>query len=206
MLEKIFNSELLKFSNFNFKKYISSKTQPFKDKMISDMDFIEKYMLETILHQQKIQKLLTEKKLLQTQEVQINTIQALNVNSVVIENNVSGNENTYRADIRPTYDNNSSEQLDNNDYNVFSMEKEHPEQPEFVNDTYLVDQADTNTTAHSSNMSNKEREPDQDNNLQKERELLASLIEQLKCEIDDCKNQNKLFESLNKAFKEETKN
>nr|GEX50691.1 hypothetical protein [Tanacetum cinerariifolium] len=59
MLEKIFNSELLKFSNFNFKNYTGLETQPFKDAMISDMDFIEKYLLETILHELEIQKLLT---------------------------------------------------------------------------------------------------------------------------------------------------
>ncbi|GJW76279.1 hypothetical protein Tco_0137961 [Tanacetum coccineum] len=68
MFEKIFNLELLKFSNFNFKKYTGLETQHFKDAMIGDIDFIQKYMLETILHEQDIQKLLTEKKLL-TQEV-----------------------------------------------------------------------------------------------------------------------------------------
>nr|GEW39283.1 hypothetical protein [Tanacetum cinerariifolium]GEW39284.1 hypothetical protein [Tanacetum cinerariifolium] len=61
--------------------------------MIGDMDFIEKYMLKTTLHQQEIKKLLIEKKLLQTQEVQLNTIQALKVNSIVMKNTCSGKEN-----------------------------------------------------------------------------------------------------------------
>ncbi|GKB59625.1 hypothetical protein Tco_0915811 [Tanacetum coccineum] len=64
-----------------------------KDTMIGDMDFIEKYMLETTLHQQEIQKVLAEKKLLQTQEVQSNTIQALKVDSIIMENTCSGIEN-----------------------------------------------------------------------------------------------------------------
>ncbi|GKC79395.1 hypothetical protein Tco_1130169 [Tanacetum coccineum] len=38
MLEKIFNSELLKFLNFNFKKYTGLETQPFKDAMIVVME------------------------------------------------------------------------------------------------------------------------------------------------------------------------
>ncbi|GKD98430.1 hypothetical protein Tco_1382327 [Tanacetum coccineum] len=61
--------------------------------MIKDMDFIMKYMLETILHQQEIQQLLNENKL-QTQEVQSNTVQALKVDSVILENTCSGKDNS----------------------------------------------------------------------------------------------------------------
>nr|GEZ40766.1 hypothetical protein [Tanacetum cinerariifolium] len=39
---------------------------------------------------------------------------------------------------------------------------------------------------------------DDDNDLAKERELLASLIEKLKCEIDESKNRNKFLETSNK--------
>ncbi|GKA28008.1 hypothetical protein Tco_0714176 [Tanacetum coccineum] len=90
MFENTFNSELRE----RLKKYTVFNAQSFKDTMIDNMDFIEKYMLETILHQQENQKILTEKKLLQTQEVQINTVQALNVNSVIKENTCSGKENS----------------------------------------------------------------------------------------------------------------
>nr|GEW89414.1 hypothetical protein [Tanacetum cinerariifolium] len=67
--------------------------QSFKDSMIRHMNFIKKYMLETILHQQEIQQLLNEKKL-QTQEVQSNSIQALIVDSMVMENTCSRKENS----------------------------------------------------------------------------------------------------------------
>ncbi|GJU60589.1 retrovirus-related pol polyprotein from transposon TNT 1-94 [Tanacetum coccineum] len=43
----------------------------------------------------------------------------------------------------------------NDDYNVFAMEKEHLDQPESVNDTYLADQGDTNITTYSLDMSTK---------------------------------------------------
>nr|GEV76180.1 hypothetical protein [Tanacetum cinerariifolium] len=78
------------------------------------------------------------------------------------ENNVSRNENNRsknkssksgtsisisrndtkadREDIKPTYDTDSLEHVDNDDYNVFAMEKEHIEQLEYVNNTYLVEQ------------------------------------------------------------------
>ncbi|GKA89842.1 hypothetical protein Tco_0811654 [Tanacetum coccineum] len=48
---------------------------------------------------------------------------------------------------------------------------------------------------------------DQDDNddLAKERDLLASLIEKLKCEIDDSKNRNKFLETSNKALVDKLK-
>nr|GEZ92485.1 retrovirus-related Pol polyprotein from transposon TNT 1-94 [Tanacetum cinerariifolium] len=46
---------------------------------------------------------------------------------------------------------------------------------------------------------------DDDNDLAKERELLVSLIEKLKCEIDESKNRNKFLETSNKALIEKLK-
>nr|GEY79203.1 hypothetical protein [Tanacetum cinerariifolium] len=46
---------------------------------------------------------------------------------------------------------------------------------------------------------------DDDNDLAKERELLASLIEKLKCESDESKNRNKFLETSNKALIEKLK-
>ncbi|GJW20426.1 integrase, catalytic region, zinc finger, CCHC-type containing protein [Tanacetum coccineum] len=66
----------------------------------------------------------------------------------------------------------------NDNYNVFAIENEHPEQPESINDIYLEEQ---------------------------ERDLLASLIEKLKCEIDDSKNHNKFLETSNKALVDKLK-
>nr|GEW00232.1 hypothetical protein [Tanacetum cinerariifolium] len=42
---------------------------------------------------------------------------------------------------------------DNDNYNAFANDKEHPEQPESVNDTYVEEQADTNITIDSLDMS-----------------------------------------------------
>nr|GEU78088.1 hypothetical protein [Tanacetum cinerariifolium] len=46
----------------------------------------------------------------------------------------------------------------------------------------------------------------QDDDLERERALLASLIEKLKCDIDENKKRNKSAETSNKAFKKQTKN
>ncbi|GJU96728.1 hypothetical protein Tco_1321484 [Tanacetum coccineum] len=90
-------------------------------------------------------------------------------------------------------------QHDDDNYNVFSNEREHHDQPEPVNDTY-PDEYDI--IIDSLDMSHDREQDNQDDNddLAKERELLASLIEKLKCEIDNSKNRNKLLESSNKIL------
>ncbi|GJT06252.1 hypothetical protein Tco_0840714 [Tanacetum coccineum] len=88
-------------------------------------------------------------------------------------------------------------------YMVKIQERQHPKQPESVNGTYLVEQGDTNITPDSSDMSNNGEEADQDDQmLQKEREFLASFIEQMKIKIDGNKQNNKSLESSNKTLRE----
>ncbi|GJX62370.1 hypothetical protein Tco_0295270 [Tanacetum coccineum] len=97
-------------------------------------------------------------------------------------------------------------QPDNDEYNVFVNERQHPNQPEPVNDTYLNKQGDTNITIDLVDMSTNGEEADQDDNdLTRERDLLASLIEKLKCGIGDSKNHNKLLKSSNKTLVDKLK-
>ncbi|GJX04638.1 hypothetical protein Tco_0190554 [Tanacetum coccineum] len=70
-------------------------------------------------------------------------------------------------------------QNDDDNYNVFANERQHPEQLKSVNDTYSMDMC-TNGG---------EVDYDDDDDLASERNLLASLIEKLKSEIDKSKNQ-----------------
>ncbi|GJZ15279.1 hypothetical protein Tco_0550956 [Tanacetum coccineum] len=98
-------------------------------------------------------------------------------------------------------------QNDDDNYNVFANGREHPEQPESINDTYSDEYGDTNITTDSLDMSTNGVEADQDDadDLAKERDLLASLIDKLKYEIDDNKNHNKLLESSNKTLVDKLK-
>ncbi|GJZ81455.1 hypothetical protein Tco_0646449 [Tanacetum coccineum] len=86
-------------------------------------------------------------------------------------------------------------QNDDDNYNVFAKDREHHVQPKSVNDTYLEEQGDTNITIKPREMVDQD-----DDDLAKECDLLASLIEKLKCKIDDSKNRNKLLESSNKTL------
>ncbi|GJV88958.1 hypothetical protein Tco_1532896 [Tanacetum coccineum] len=74
-------------------------------------------------------------------------------------------------------------------------------------DTYLEEQGDTNITIDSLDMCNNGETVDQDDDddLAKECDLLSSLIEKLKCEIDDNKNHNKYLETSNKALVDKLK-
>nr|GFB71425.1 hypothetical protein [Tanacetum cinerariifolium] len=113
------------------------------------------------------------------------------------------------ADSGPILDDEPLQKVSNDDhYNVFAMEHVHPEQSESVHDTYPIEQDAQNVIIDSLDMSNDREEIDQnddDNDLAKERELLASLIEKLKCEIDENKNRKKNLETSNKNLIEKLK-
>nr|GFA99268.1 hypothetical protein [Tanacetum cinerariifolium] len=87
----------------------------------------------------------------------------------------------YASDSGPIFDDEPLQKVSNDDhYNVFAIE----------NMNYEIEEIDHN---------------DDDNDLAKEHELLASLIEKLKCEIDESKNRNKFLETSNKVLIEKLK-
>ncbi|GKA86807.1 hypothetical protein Tco_0808518 [Tanacetum coccineum] len=104
---------------------------------------------------------------------------------------------------RPTYDAEPLEKAHlDDDYNVFAIEKQHFEQPESINDIYLMEKVDSNVTPDSSKMSTNELGVDQNNEEldqiieepENERVLLASLIANLKLDFiveDDWKRHHK---------------
>nr|GEY01332.1 hypothetical protein [Tanacetum cinerariifolium] len=92
-------------------------------------------------------------------------------------------------DTGPIYDNESLENVHKSDeYNVFSNERQHTDQPESINDTYVVKKVDSNITPDSLYMSNYGGEVDQDDAQEDEHALLASLIKNMKLKIDESKN------------------
>nr|GEX74679.1 hypothetical protein [Tanacetum cinerariifolium] len=106
------------------------------------------------------------------------------------------------------FDSEPLQKVPNNDhYNVFSIETEPPEQSKSVNDTYPIEQDKHNVIIDSLDMGYDKEQIDQDDDddLSNERDLLASLIKKLKCEIDDNKNRNKLLETSNKVLVDKLK-
>nr|GEU83333.1 hypothetical protein [Tanacetum cinerariifolium] len=107
-------------------------------------------------------------------------------------------------DYGPIFDSKPLQKVLNDDnYNVFAIESEHPEQSKSVHDTYPIEQDEHNVIIDSLDMSYDREQIDQngdDDDLANEHELLASLIEKLKWEIDDSKNCNKFLETSNKVL------
>nr|GFB33581.1 hypothetical protein [Tanacetum cinerariifolium] len=113
------------------------------------------------------------------------------------------------VDSGPIFDTEPKQKVQNNDnYDVFAIECQYPEQFESVHNTYLIEQDAQNVSIESVDMNYDSEQIDQndeDVDLAKERELLASLIENLKCEIDENKNRNILLETSNKVLVEKLK-
>nr|GFB30952.1 hypothetical protein [Tanacetum cinerariifolium] len=87
------------------------------------------------------------------------------------------------------------------------FKSEHPEQFKSVHDTYPIKQDEHNVIIDSLDISydREQIDHDDDDDLANERDLLASLIEKLKCEIDDSKNRNKFLETSNKVLVDKLK-
>nr|GEW18010.1 integrase, catalytic region, zinc finger, CCHC-type, peptidase aspartic, catalytic [Tanacetum cinerariifolium] len=81
----------------------------------------------------------------------------------------------------PIFDVEPLQKVQNNDdnYNVFAIENEHPEQPESVNDTYLEEQGDTNIIIDSLDMCNNRETVDQDDDLAKEQVIPTTSVNRL---------------------------
>nr|GEZ32796.1 retrovirus-related Pol polyprotein from transposon TNT 1-94 [Tanacetum cinerariifolium] len=113
------------------------------------------------------------------------------------------------ADSGPIFDAEPLQKVSNDDhYNVFAIESAHSEQSKPVHDTYPIEQDAHTVIIDSLDMSYDREEidhNDDNHDLDNERELLASLIEKLKCEIDESKNRNKFSETSNKLLIEKLK-
>nr|GFB53745.1 hypothetical protein [Tanacetum cinerariifolium] len=113
------------------------------------------------------------------------------------------------VDSGPIFDTEPEQKVQNDDhYDVLAIECQHPDQSESVHNTYLIEQDAQNVSIKLVDMNYDSEQIDQndkDVDIAKERELLASLIQKLKCEIDETKNRNTLLETSNKVLVEKLK-
>nr|GFC87016.1 hypothetical protein [Tanacetum cinerariifolium] len=112
-------------------------------------------------------------------------------------------------DSGPIFDTEPEQKVQNDDhYDVFAIECQHSEQSKSDHNIYLLEQDAQNVSIESVDMNYDSEQIDQneeDADLAEERELLASLIQKLKCEIDESKNRNTLLETSNKVLVEKLK-
>nr|GEY07269.1 hypothetical protein [Tanacetum cinerariifolium] len=123
-------------------------------------------------------------------------------------NNLRTSSNTSRANQDNSPRINRSTRYENQRIGNVAGARETVEQSKSVHDTCPIEQEEHNVIIDSLDMSYDSEqidENDDDNDLANERELLASLIEKLKCEIDDNKNRNKFLETSKKVLIEKLK-
>nr|GEY54371.1 hypothetical protein [Tanacetum cinerariifolium] len=115
--------------------------------------------------------------------------------------------NAKQADWRDDTDNLKIRNWKHNICIWHKLKSKHPEQSKSINDIYPIEQDEHNVIVDSLDMSYDRQQVDQDDDddLANERDLLASLIDKLKCEIDDSKNRNKFLETSNKALVDKLK-
>ncbi|GJY79414.1 gag-pol polyprotein [Tanacetum coccineum] len=109
------------------------------------------------------------------------------------------------ADSGPTYDADPLEQVQSNDdYNMFATERQHFEQPECINDTYVVEMVDSNVIPNSSDLCDNEGKANQNaEDYKDERVVLANLITNLKLDTDENKKIQKQLKKANATLTHE---
>ncbi|GJW86092.1 retrovirus-related pol polyprotein from transposon TNT 1-94 [Tanacetum coccineum] len=92
------------------------------------------------------------------------------------------------------------------DYNVFANERQHSEQPESINDTYVVEKVDSGVISYSSNMCDNDDKDDQNaEEYEDKRVVLANLIANLKLDTDENKKIQRQLKKANASLAHELK-
>ncbi|GJZ92888.1 hypothetical protein Tco_0664953, partial [Tanacetum coccineum] len=118
---------------------------------------------------------------------------------------------SYMAEIQEVLPEESSstdkplEQVQNHDEStVFANERRHYEQPESINDTYILEKDDSNVTPDSSNICNNDNQVDQNViECDDEHAALANLIANLTLDTEENKTIVKQLKKANASFTQE---
>ncbi|GKE23659.1 hypothetical protein Tco_1435171 [Tanacetum coccineum] len=232
--ENFFTSVLIKPSSLDgtyarkdFRAYTGIEPQPFKEEILKLFDFIEDYMLKTIIYVQTIQKRLNKRKL-QIQEctVQNASDASSGEKDVSLENdqglenqsNTSGDESSRSrnecndkstfgddTDINPTYDTEPMIEVQYTvEHNVFVVDTQRSEQSECIINTCVVEKVDSNVIPDSPDMYDNEIQNDHNAvECGDERVALANLIANLKRDIDENKMIQKQLKKANASLTQE---
>ncbi|GKA15223.1 hypothetical protein Tco_0694970 [Tanacetum coccineum] len=129
------------------------------------------------------------------------------------ESSRSGNKCRERSnsgddtDLRPSYDTEPMAEVPSNaEYNVFTVETQHTEQPESINDTNVVQKVDSNVIPDSSGMCDNDNQANQNaKECDDKHAVLANLITNLKLDIDENKKIQKQSKKANISLAQELK-
>nr|GEX49551.1 hypothetical protein [Tanacetum cinerariifolium] len=144
-------------------------------KQQKDLDTVSYHILSNILkqHQNEVNEIRAEKI-------------ARNANPLIL---VAATQHYLDDYTQPTYDAELFKKVQSDDaYNVFATKRHHSEQPRSISDIYVVETVDINVITNSSDIcDNKGKAGQNAEELEDECVLLASLIANLKLDVDENK-------------------
>ncbi|GJS41905.1 hypothetical protein Tco_0566948 [Tanacetum coccineum] len=140
------NDEYIVMTRNYFLEYTRLDIPEFRDTLIQNMDYVKKSIEKRALHKMEYDSRVNER-LTQTTEEKVDSSKALDASLVIIESNGtesqkqdissrSGNDaHVNDADIRPIYNEEPMAEVQTTaEINVFAIEQQHTEQPEFNNE------------------------------------------------------------------------
>ncbi|GJT36005.1 hypothetical protein Tco_0926424 [Tanacetum coccineum] len=204
-----------------FRDYTKMTAQTFKETIIQNMNSIEQCIIERASHEQELKmtlKKLSERQL-QIQQCKVQEVQSSVTSSgdetssgIVSDEEIDKQKleahYSYMAKIQEVSPEESSstsqplEQVQNHDENdVFANVRRHSEQPESINDTYVLEKDDSNVIPDSSNICTNDNQVDQNAaECVDERAALANLIANLTLDTEENKTGVSNSNSQNIAF------
>ncbi|GJQ98820.1 hypothetical protein Tco_0521805 [Tanacetum coccineum] len=210
----------------NFRDYTKMTAQTFKETIIQNMNSIEQCIIERASHEQELKmtlKKLSERQL-QIQQCKVQEVQSSVTSSgdetssgIVSDEEIDKQEleahYSYMAKIQEVSPEESSstsqplEQVQNHDENdVFANVRRHSEQPESINDTYVLEKDDSNVIPDSSNICTNDNQVDQNAaECVDERAALANLIANLTLDTEENKTVLKQLKKANASLTQELK-
>ncbi|GJT94125.1 hypothetical protein Tco_1082970 [Tanacetum coccineum] len=209
----------------NFRDYTKMTAQTFKETIIQNMNSIEQCIIERASHEQELKmtlKKLSERQL-QIQQCKVQEVQSSVTSSgdetssgIVSDEEIDKQKleahYSYMAKIQEVSPEESSstsqplEQVQNHDENdVFANVRRHSEQPESINDTYVLEKDDSNVIPDSSNICTNDNQVDQNAaECVDERAALANLIANLTLDTEENKTVLKQLKKANASLTQET--
>ncbi|GJS38836.1 hypothetical protein Tco_0563879 [Tanacetum coccineum] len=209
-----------------FRDYTKMTAQTFKETIIQNMNSIEQCIIERASHEQELKmtlKKLSERQL-QIQQCKVQEVQSSVTSSgdetssgIVSDEEIDKQKleahYSYMAKIQEVSPEESSstsqplEQVQNHDENdVFANVRRHSEQPESINDTYVLEKDDSNVIPDSSNICTNDNQVDQNAaECVDERAALANLIANLTLDTEENKTVLKQLKKANASLTQELK-
>ncbi|GJX37356.1 hypothetical protein Tco_0250659 [Tanacetum coccineum] len=231
--EHFIHSKMFELSKYNtnareilqdFNAYTTMEAQTFKETIIQNMDSIEQCIIERASHEQELKmtlKKLSERQL-QIQQCKVQEVQSSVTSSgdetssgIVSDEEIDKQKleahSSYMAKIQEVSPDESSstsqplEQVQNHDENdVFANVRRHSEQPESINDTYVLEKDDSNVIPDSSNICTNDNQVDQNAaECVDERAALANLIANLTLDTEENKTILKQLKKANASLTQE---